>query len=232
MNSTRAAARYAGLLYVLFSILAVIGYMVVPSSIVVPGDAAATARRIAEGMFIYRVGILAALAAHIVFIVLVLRLHDLFKGVDDRQARLMVALVCVGAGAEIVNLANRIAPLVLLSGAEFLSVFTKAQLDALALGFLRLGNSFGQALTAFWGLWLFPFGILTIRSGLFPRFLGILLFVSGFAYTATSVVRLVFPDQFHVIAPIVTPLYLGEVAMVLWLPIMGARAPRTEAQRA
>ncbi len=223
MNSTNATARLAGLQYVLFSILAIFGYMVVPGRFVVLGDAAATAHKITEGAFLYRMGILASLTGHILFIFLVLTLYRLFEDVDRKQARLMVALVCVGAAAEIVNLANRVAPLVLLSGADYLSAFTQAQRESLALTFLRFGNSLAQLLTAFWGLWLFPFGILTIRSRLFPKFLGVLLLVSGVAYVVTCVVRLLLPDQFSVVSRIVSPLYLGEVVMVLWLAIMGAK---------
>lgn len=230
MDSTRATARIAGVLYLLFSILAILGYMVVPSTFVVSGDAAATAARIAGGELLYRAGILAALAGQVVFIFLALTLYELFRDVDRKQARLLVALVCVGAGAEVVNLAHRTAPLVLSSGADHLSAFTTAQREALALGFLRLGNQLGQLLTAFWGLWLFPFGILTIKSGWFPRFLGILLLVSGGAYVAACIVRLVIPGQFRVVSPFLTPLYLGEVAMVLWLLIVGAKVPRAEAQ--
>jgi uncharacterized protein DUF4386 len=232
MNSIRATARFAGLLYVVFSILSVIGYMYIPSTYLVPGDAAATARRITEGALIYRLGILNALVGQILFIFLVLTLYQLFKDVDRKQATLMAVLVCVGAAVEIANLVNRTAPLVLLSGADFLSVFTKPQLDALALGFIRMGSSLGQLITAFWGLWLFPFGYLTIKSGFFPRILGFLLYVSGFAYIVTCVASLVFPEQRHVVTQIMTPLYFGELAIVLWLPIMGAKAPQAETPEA
>ncbi len=131
--------------------------------------------------------------------------------------------------AEIVNLAFRMAPLVLLSGASFLSVFTKPQLDALALGFIRMGGNLSELITVLWGLWLFPFGILTIRSRFFPRILGYLQFVSGFAYVAAWFADIAFPAQPHVVSQILTPLYFGELAMVLWLPIMGAKVPQGEA---
>ena len=87
MNSTKATARFAGLLYLLFSILAVFGYMYIPAAFVVSGDAAATARKITEGELMYRVGILASLVGHLLFIFLVLTLYQLFKDVDKRQAR-------------------------------------------------------------------------------------------------------------------------------------------------
>jgi len=231
MNSSRATARLAGLLYLLFSLLAIFGYMFVPSQFVVSGDAAATARKITEGALMYRLGILSALAGHILFIFLVLTLYDLFKDVNRRKARLMVALVCVGVAGEIVNLGHRTAPLLLLSGADFLSVFTKPQLDALALGFLRLGNHLGQLIGVFWGLWLFPFGLLTIRSGFFPRILGILQIAAGVGYVVGTVTRLVFPAQAQVVSQFTTPLYIGELPMVLWLLIVGARAPRAEVEQ-
>jgi hypothetical protein len=49
-------------------------------------------------------------------------------------------------------------------------VFDQRQLDALVLLFLRLHNQ-GLALAGiFWGLWLFPFGILAMRSGFIPAY--------------------------------------------------------------
>ena len=227
MNSTKSTARIAGLIYLVFSILSIIGYMYVPSTYMVAGDATATARKIMEHGTVYRLGLLNALVGQVLFIYLVLVLYQLFKDVDRQQARIMVALVCVGVAAEIVNLAFRMAPLVLLSGAGFLSPFTPQQLEALAFGFIRFGAGLGQILTMFWGLWLFPFGYLTIRSGFFPKVLGILLYVSGVGYVATCVLLLLFPEQRPLVSRILTPLYFGELAMVLWLPIMGARAPRS-----
>jgi hypothetical protein len=69
---------------------------------------------------------------------------------------------------------NDIAALVLLSGADFLSVFAKPQLDAMAYLFLRLHSHGITVASIFWGLWLFPFGMLVIRSGFIPRVFGYL----------------------------------------------------------
>jgi uncharacterized protein DUF4386 len=229
MSSIKRTARLAGLLYVVMSIIMVFGYMVLPARFIVPGDAAATAARITAGPLLYRIGILADLAAQILFIVVVLTLYQLFKDVGRTYARVMVALVCVGVAVEIVNLVTHLAPLIFLSGADYLSVFTKPQLDALGMGFLRLGNGLGQLALAIWGLWLFPFGILTIRSGFFPRILGYLLIVAGFAYVVSCVTAIVFPGQIEVVSRVVMPLYVGELPIVLWLLVMGAKAPQGQA---
>jgi hypothetical protein len=212
------------------SILMVVGFLYAPARFIVPGDAAATAHRITEGELMYRVTVLTSLVGQILFIFLVLSLYNLFRDVDKRQARLMVALVCVGAAAEIVTIADRIAPLIFLSGADYLSVFTKPQLDALAMGFLRLASNLGNLITIFWGLWLFPFGILTIKSGFFPKILGALLMVAGLGYLVSCFTFIVFPAHVHVVSQAVMPLYFGELPIIIWLLVMGAKVPKAEAR--
>jgi hypothetical protein len=229
MGSTKKTARLAGLLYVVMSIIMVFSYMYLPATFLVPGDAAATAHKITGGELMYRIGILTDLAAQILFIFVVLTLYQLFRDVSRTHARLMVALVCVGVAAEIVNLVNHLAPLVFLSGADFLSAFTKPQLDALAMGFLRLGNGLGRLVLAIWGLWLFPFGILTIKSGFFPKVLGYLLMVAGFAYVVSCVTSIVFPAHMRVVSQAMMPLYFGELPIVIWLLVMGAKVPQGSA---
>jgi hypothetical protein len=229
MDSIKRTARLAGLLYVVMSLLMVFGYMVLPARFIVPGDAAATAAKITGGPLLYRIGILTDLAAQLLFIVVVLTLYQLFKEVGRTYARVMVALVCVGVAVEIVNLVTHLAPLIFLSGADYLSAFTRQQLDALSMGFLRLGNGLGQLALAIWGLWLFPFGMLTIKSGFFPRILGYLLIVAGSAYVATCVTAVVFPAQLEAVSRVVMPLYVGELPIVLWLVVMGAKMPHVEA---
>lgn len=226
MGSIKKTARLAGLLYVVMSMMMVFSYMYLPAKFLVPGDAAATARKITDATLLYRVGVLTDLTAQILFIFVVLTLYRLFKDVSRTLARLMVVLVCVGVAAEIVNLANHMAPLLFLSGADYLSVFTKPQLDALAMGSLRSGNNLGQLLLAIWGLWLFPFGILTIKSGFFPRVLGILLMAAGFAYVVSCVTSIVFPASLPVVSKVMMPLYFGELPIVIWLLVMGAKEPQ------
>jgi hypothetical protein len=165
MNQTKTTAHQAGVLYFLFMIVAIFGEFFSPT-FMVPGDAAATARNILAAESAYRLAILTGLVTLLVFILLVERLYKLFRDVDRGQALLMVLLVTVGVSVALANMLNKFAPLMLLSGADYLSVFTKSQLDALALGFLRF-HSGGVIITmAFWGLWLFPFGILVIKVGI------------------------------------------------------------------
>jgi hypothetical protein len=231
MNSIKATARRAGVLYLLFSLVAIVGEFVLPA-FVVQGDAAATTRNIAAAEFTYRIGILTGFVTLVLFIFLVVSLYKLFKDVDEWHAVLMVLLVSIGVAISLANLINRFAPLVLLSGAGYLAVFTKPQLDALALGFLKLHGDGTTVATVFWGLWLFPFGILVIKSGFFPRILGFLLMVAGFAYVTSSVTSMLLPAYRHVVSQVMMPLYFGELPIIFWLLIKGAREPQPEVRAA
>ena len=163
MRSIRATARRAGALYFLFMSVGLVD-MFGFAGFLVAGDATATARNILARELVYRIGILTDLVALLLFIVLVVSLYDLLKSADKWHAVLMVILVSVGVAVGLANLLTKIAPLILLSGADYLSVFTEPQLEALALGFLSL-NSEGNIVDAvFWGLWLFPFGTLVVGS--------------------------------------------------------------------
>jgi len=227
MNSLKATARRAGALYFLFLIVGLVD-MFGFTRFLVPGDATATARNIIAAEQTYRIGILTDFVTLLLFIFLVVSLYNLLKGVDKWHAMLMVLLVSVGVAIGLVNILNKIAPLILLSGAGYLSVFTKPQLDALALGFLNLNSNGNNIDTAFWGLWLFPFGILVIKSGFFPRVLGILLMVAGFALLTTSVTSIVLPAYEHVVSRVMTPLGLGEFPIIFWLLIKGAKVPQPQ----
>jgi hypothetical protein len=227
MSSIKTTARLAGVLYLVMGLLGWFSIMYVPSVFVVRGDATATARNIMNGESLYRLGILSQLASQTIFIFLVLILYDLFKDVDRKYARLMVVLVSVSVAIEFVNCLNLIAPLILLSGADYWSAFTKSQLDALALGFLGLRNSGINLVSLFWGLWLLPLGVLVIKSGFIPKVLGVLLIVACVGYVVGSVTSVVFPGQMHAVSMVTLPLGgLGELAIVVWLIVKGANVPQ------
>jgi hypothetical protein len=226
MRSPNSTARAAGILYLLSGLPGVFSYLYLPAAFLAPGDAVATARKIADAAPIYRLGILSDIVGQIFLILLALSLYDLLKDVDRKYARLMVALVAVGVAVQIASVSTLLAPLVLLSGADYWSVFTTPQLDALALFFLKLRGDALLISQVFWGLWLLPFGILVIRSGFFPRILGQLLIVACFGYVATSFMYLVLPDHVHPVVHFTQPLgALGEGVMIIWLLAKGARAP-------
>src|SRR6266568_1043979 len=138
MNSTKKQARRAGLLYLLASIPAPFALIYVPSTLIVKGDATATANHIRASENLFRLGIASELFAFIMFIFVVLALYRLFKGVSEKHALAMATLLLISLPVSFLNVLNEIAALVLVSGADFLSVFDQRQQDALAYLFLRL----------------------------------------------------------------------------------------------
>jgi len=222
-SDTKATARRAGMLYFVMAILMVVGFMYLPTLYSVPGDASATARKIVANEFLFRLGVVNAFAAQLLFIVVVLTLYRLFRDVDRPLARIMTALVCVGVAAELATIGLKLAPTIILGGGDYWSTFTQPQLDTLAYGFLRISATLGRMLTMIWGLWLFPFGLLVIRSGFFPRILGYLLMVAGAGYVISCTAFLLFPEQFALVNRFATPLYFGELPIIFWMMIVGAR---------
>src|SRR5260370_6146256 len=187
MNSTKKQARVAGLWYLLLGVTAPIGLVYVPGKVIAPGNAAATIDHLRASESLVRLGIWSELFHQVIAIFLVLALYRLFKAVSEKHATLLVILgALVSVPIVFLNVLNEIAALVLVSGADFLSVFDKRQLDALAYLFVRLHSQGINVAAIFWGLWLFPFGILIIRSGFIPRFLGVLLFIARSAYIFSS----------------------------------------------
>ena len=163
------------------------------------------------------------------FIFLVLALFRLLRSVNEPQAWLMVILgALVSVPIVFSNVVNELAALTLVSGAGYLSVFDKAQLDAMAYLFLRLHGQGIIVAGIFWGLWLFPFGMLVIRSGFIPRVLGYFLILAGIGNLAGSVISILLPSHWHLADPFVMILQWGELPMMLWLLLWGTKARPTD----
>jgi Domain of unknown function (DUF4386) len=161
---------------------------------------------------------------------LVLALYRLFKAVDETYAKQMVILgALVSVPIMFVNTLNDIAVLILVSGADFLSAFEKPQLDGLAYLFLRLHSQGITVASVFWGLWLFPFGMLVIRSSFIPRVFGVLLMIAGVAYLASAFATLVLPQYAPLVGNVALPLEVAEVPIIFWLVIWGAKTRPTVA---
>jgi hypothetical protein len=178
--------------------------------------------KILNSEFLFRIGILAEVASFTGFIFVVRALYRLLCGVNKAQASLMSTLILVSIPISLLNVVNEFAALMLVRGADFLSVFDKPQRDALAMLFLRLHSQGIMVAQVFWGLWLIPFGLLVYKSGFLPRILGVLLIVACFGYLANSLVA------FGVLPSGVTTRAVGqltacELPIILWLLIMGAK---------
>jgi Domain of unknown function (DUF4386) len=223
MNSTKKTARVAGFLYLLMIPTGVFSLIYVPGKLMVRGDAAATAANILASQSLFNINMVNSLVSSILFLFVALVLYQLLKEVNKQLAALMVILVLVQVPLGIRDVLNQISALELLRGEGFWSAFAKTQRDALAMLFLDLNNKGIFPIELFWGLWLFPLGLLVFRSGFLPRFLGIWLIINGLAYVTISFTGMLWPQHVEMVNKIAFPALFGEAAFPLWLLIMGAR---------
>jgi hypothetical protein len=221
----KGTARSTGIWYLIMALPAPITLMYIPSRFFIRGDPAATVAAITSGELVYRLGILAGIVSSIAFVCLVLSLYRLLKNVDEGHARLMVCLVLIASALGLLDLVLLLAPLVFVHGTA-LSAFSRDQLDGLALVFVRIRAGEIGIVTSLWGLWLVPLGILVLRSGFIPRFIGIFLLIGGAAYIVLSVTAVVSPANLNAVSNIALPIAgPGELSMMIWLLIKGGKVP-------
>jgi hypothetical protein len=230
MDPTKKQARIAGGLYTLIAVTGPIGLIYVPGKVIVSGDATATADNIRASESLLRVGMASELFHQTIEVFLVLALYGLFKAVNKPLARQLAILGLVPIPIVFLNVLNEIAALILLSGASFLAAFGKSQLDALAMFFIRLHGQGLQIAAIFWGLWLFPFGLLVMRCGFIPKVLGILLMIAGLGYVLDSFTSLILPNYAGTVGGVAGILVLGELPIILWLLIWGAKSQSSTAK--
>jgi len=223
MNLIKNPGRKAGLFYLLVAIFA--GYaQYIRTSMIVPGDAAATVNHIMASEALFRTSILSDLIGQIFHVLLVLVLYQLFKTVNRNQARLMLVLAIIPVPVACINMVNQFAPLVLLNGSVYQNAFEVTQLHEQILFYLDLHKHGVLIAQLFWGLWLLPLGYLVIRSGFIPKLFGILLIIACFGYLAGSFITFLFPGFEPFIQWVYIEPALAEIAFTFWLLIKGVKS--------
>lgn len=223
MDSLKKSARVAGLLYLFVVLCGPFVLLYVPGKVNVPGDATATVNAILAHENLYRAGIAVGIISELVFVLAILALYRLLRGVDQVLATLMVVFILIDVPLAFLSTANQVATLAFARGADFLSVFDKPQRDALATLLIHIDRHGVIVSEVFWGLWLLPLGTLVYRSGFIPRFIGVWLVLNGLSYLVLSATGLFSPEHSNMVRNVTTPVLFGEVALMLWLLVRGVR---------
>jgi Domain of unknown function (DUF4386) len=232
MHPIVKAGRIAGAVYLSMVITGPFSLIYVPSKLIVHGNATATAANILAHATMFRFGIVAGVFGQVIFICLAVALYRLLSDVNKIWAQMMFGFVLVAAAVGFVIELNNLGALILFRGGEFLSVFDKAQLDALGMLFIRLHGQGNMIAEIFWGLWLFPFGLLVVRSGFLPRWIGVWLMINCFGYLVLFITALFFPAYNDKAFLYLQPVLFGELAIMLWLLIKGAKVTSSAAATA
>jgi hypothetical protein len=234
-NPLKRSARIAGLLWLLTGVTGGFGLIYMRSSVIVTGDAGATAANIVSAEFYFRLAIVSTLLSQVFLFFLGISLFDLFKEVSKRLATILLAAVMLTAVIAVVNQLNNFGALFLLSQPDLLKSFSGEQINALALFLLRQANSTGQGLLEiFWIPYYFSFGLLIVKSRYLPRVFGFMLMMmsAGFALNLLDkfLIPWFYPDIFTRVA--MTLSAIGVLSTMLWLLIMGAKLRTTDDQAA
>jgi hypothetical protein len=224
--SPRTRARLVGALLLITMVGGGFAQGFVAGRLIVSGDAAATAHNILAHESLFRLGF----AIYLVEMACQIAMTVLFYGLLKPAGRTASALAAVFGlvGCTIKTLARLFffAPLLVLGGAGYLSVFDPKQLQALAFFSLRVNYTVETIAMVFFGLNTLLAGYLIFRSTFLPRALGVLSVVGGFGW----LIYLYEPLALRLESWIVGTGVIGALATVLWLLVKGVDEQRWNEQ--
>lgn len=230
-NSIQKFARLAGILYLIITVAAIVAHVYMPSAIIVPGDAAATANNMKESAVLFRLGgVGSELIILLSEIVLSIILYVLLKPVNKTLSILAAVSRLAMTTIHGLNLINYFFAILLVSGAGYLSVFSVEQTQSLAMLFLE-AHGFGFTIgIAFLTLHVFILGYLIFKSGYFPKILGILFVLAGIGYLVDSFSLLLSANYATTPIYLSLPIAISEVVFPIWLLLKGVNKERYQAR--
>jgi len=229
MTTPQRLARTAGVYYLVVAIFGGFAH-VVRTQVYVPGDATATTDNVVANADLVRFSFAADLVQATFAVFLVMALYRLLRHVDASIARAMVVFVVLQVGITCLNLVHQFGALMVATQPSYASGFGDEGANTLVLLLMDLQHNGYLVAQIFFGLWLFPLGLLAYRSGMFPRALGVILMVATGAYLVDAALQFLATDVADVVSgPVLIPVVIvAEVWMLAYLLIKGVRTPAAD----
>ncbi len=219
--SPQPYARVAGLLYLVIIVFGLWSEVFVRSSLIVAGDATATATNILASQGLFRASFAADTLMALSDVALAVLLYRLLRPVNATLALVAAALRLVQTAVIAASLLHHYAALLLLGGAGPAAAFEPDQLYALvALAVDMHGHGYDLGLV-FFGASCLVLGFLIARSTYLPKPLGWLVIAAGVVYLIGSYTLFLFPAYAETVAPLYVVPLVSEVALCLWLLVRG-----------
>jgi hypothetical protein len=226
-SSPALKARLTGVLYLISGMAYSYADGNVHGKILVSGDAAATAHNILTNGKLLQLAFASNLISTVLYIAVTLLLYDLLKPVNRSVALLAAFFSMAGCVIGAFGSLFTIAPLTILEGTQYLSVFKAEQLQALALLSLNLNGIVAGISMVLFGCYCILLGYLVLRSTFMPRIIGAFLIIAGLTYQ----IFLSPPLAADLFSRVVMPAgALGEGSLILWLLIFGVNSQRWRQQ--
>jgi hypothetical protein len=221
-TSPRLKARITGVFYLLTILTGVFAQGFVSGRLVVDGDAAATATNILTHSSLFQLGFAVYLIEMACQIAMTALFYDLLKPAGKSVSLLAAFLGFAGCVIKTFSRVFFIAPLFILGGAHYLSVFSAEQLQALALLFLKVNDHGAAIALVFFGFYALLTGYLIIRSTFLPRILGVVSVIAGLGWLS-----FLYPPLGYRLFPYIAAFgLLGAASLVLWLLVFGVNEQR------
>jgi hypothetical protein len=228
--SVQKYARIAGALLLLSIVAGAFGEVYVPSRLIVPADATATAKNIHAFEWLFRLGFAGYLVEAVCDVALTLTFYALLRAVHKDLSLLaaffgLVSTALFGAAALFYFAASFI-----LGGADYLKTFSPDQVNTLALLSLKFYRYGGGIFMVFYGLASVLRGYLIFRSGYLPKVPGALLMLGGLGFILRNLTMVLAPA--YASDALLLPMSLAGVILTVWLLVKGVDVPKWEAKAA
>jgi len=214
--------RLAGLLYLAIILLGLWGELAVRGTLVVAGDAAATAERIAASPLLWRSGLVGDLLMQVLDVPVIVVFYLLLRPVSESLALTATLLNLVQTAVLVAERGQLLTPLLILGDAGAVQAFSVAQQQAFSQLAIRLhSHGFGIGLI-FFGFACLIRAWLIYRSGLMPRAIALLLGGAGICYLVNSFALLLAPELAAALFPaVLLPALVGEASLCFWMMFRG-----------
>src|SRR5437660_4891511 len=225
-TSPRFKARITGVLYLLTMLTGIFAQGFVSGRLVVDGDAAATATNILTHKTLFQWGFTVYLIEMACQIAVTALFYDLLKPPGRSISLLAAFLGLAGCVIKTFSRLFYIAPLFVLGGAHYLTVFSPEQLQALALLFLKVNDRGAAIALAFFGFYALLTGYLIVRSTFLPRILGVWSAIAGLGW-----LTFLYPPLGYRLFFYVAPFgLLVSAVLILLLLVFGVNEQKWNAQ--
>jgi hypothetical protein len=230
MDSQKHLARTAGLYYLVVAVLGAFAH-IVRALVYVPGDAATTAENVVTDASLVNYSFVADLVQATFLVFTVMTLYRLLHHAGKNVARAMVIFVVIAVAIICLNMVHQLGALLVATEPGYAAAFGIQGSQAMVLLLLDLQHNGYLIAQIFFGLWLFPLGLLAIRSRLFPRLLGQLLMAATVGYLLDVALQFLAPELAATVNPaLVTLFVVCEGWMLFYLLIRGVRTIRPAEQ--
>jgi hypothetical protein len=216
----RRYARAAGVALLLSVGFGILGEMILPGRIIVPGNAMETAINLAHPSLV-RVSFATYLVEGICDVALAVFFYILLRDVDKNLALLSACFGIASMVTYATAQSSFFTASLSVSDAAGMAAFSTEQRAALAMLWVRRSETIATLFLALYGIATMLRGYLFLRSTYLPKILGALLILGGAGFFLRTTTYLLAPAYSSPL--MLLPMALAGIPLLLWLLIRGGR---------